>query len=900
MPIDPEDGKTYPELTSLPTPVVGTDVIAAYREPGPLKRLPTSALLDYIELGVEPLVTAAEDARDAAITAQSGAETAETNAETAEAGSVAAAAAAAADAVLAQQYAGEAANARLTAGFYPEARSDVPRGITSTGITAGSGYTNGTYDIATTGGSLTTQGEIRVVVSGGAITSATILGTGLYIGASPSDPTVSIAGLGAGTGGAVTASLGFLIGAGEYYWTDDATSANLMALYQNVANVATASSPLVNLTKTLTAAVVPCTVSAPSARSYPMTPTAGFAVTGTGANQLFFGIAGATNAEGQLGTVVTATIAGVFSGAATEIVLPNGNSLPAAAITLNSPFIIQPAATRGKYVLISPAFSTQMTYVQLEWVSGTGNAIVGKMPFSETKLPANQQNIRYVIQVQGDKPAGSPSLTVRNFANTADLIATQAIYDKTDTTALTAAGLWSSKQWIEVIKAASGRFNIVEFPSVALTTATQQDAALALQLPTVDEPVFAQKLTDRTWLVELQAIQYDDTNLATSKKMNQDTHYVVVYDMGRAMSQGALTNAYAPAINSHKAFIGGKDYLYSWLYSDEIGGGAFDGDQPSTAEFAIKVGLYGDATSSYDFYGLGHGLMQMVSSSLTISGGATDYKAYPAGIRLRGTSFVWTTVYDIYRPPVGAPTRIGQATIVQTLDDTGVTVQHTHKVGRTMAYTSGSSQSAEGSTITGLTSGATCVVVVFPAATTGTFGGGTAAGDIYVKSVTGTFQSGETLSVSGSPIGTLNGLPGDQIGVADSFSAMLPTTSITGMKVATYPAITIGYELASGDPNYQRPNVVTDGISTWAGQAQMQVYQQVNDPDVILEMILLGAFPFNPPGDYSLCATTQMFAQDREGGNRKMYANWVSGVKQVYEGTYTGQQRYQFRVGALV
>jgi len=640
------------------------------------------------------------------------------------------------------------------------------------------------------------------------------------------------------------------------------------------------------------AAVQAASVSAPTARSYPMTPQTGYSVASAGVGQIFTGLAGATNAEGQSGTIVTATIAGVFSGAATEIVMPNGNSLPAGAIQLNSPFAIQPSVARGKYVLVYPAFPAQGTYVQLEWVSGTGATVVAKLAFPDTKLPSNLTNVRFAFQAQGDKPFGSASLAIRNFGNTADVLAATAIYDKTDTTALSAAGLWANKQWVEVVRNASGRLNIVEYPSTALTTATEQDAALALQGPTVDEPVFAQKLTDRTWLVELMAVQYDDTSLVTGKRMNQDTHYCVMYDMGRAMSQGSLQNAYAPAVNSHKASISGKDYLYSWLYSDEGGGGAFVGDQPSTAEFAIKVGLFADATSTYELYGLGHGLMQMVSSSLTMDGGA-DQKASTVGTRLRGSSLVWTTVYDVYRPPVLTPTRIGQVTIVQTLDADGVTVLHTHKVGRTMAYTSGNLNVAEGTTITGATSGATAVLVVAPSPTTGSYAGSNAAGQWYVKDVVGTFQTGENLQTAGVTRAVMSGTVGAQIGVADSYSAMLPTTTINRMKVPTQTEIVIGYE-----DGVQQPAALPG--STWPGQERMQVRHGVIDTDIILEMLLLGNYPFDPPGDYSLCATSQMFAQDRTEGNRKMYVNWVSGTKQVYEGTYVGNQRYRFRVGALV
>jgi hypothetical protein len=881
------EGKTYPQLDEETLPIVGTDVLAIYRGPGPLSQVPASGLLDYIETGIDPLVTAAETARDEAEAAEIGAEAAEVSAQ-------AALASATAQALLAQGYAGEAENARLAAGFYPDARANVPRGIVSTSsLVAGSGGANGTFALAFSGGNFTVAPSGTFTVSGGALTSVSITGPGLYIGASPTAPTADLTASAGLAGASVVLDAGFLVGSGEYYWTDDATAANLMALYQNVAGVATATSPLVNLTKTLDAAVVPCTVSAPNARSYPMAPVTGFSVSGVGTSQLFFGVAGATNAEGQLGSIVTATIAGVFSGAATEIVLPNGNSLPAGAIQINSPFILQPVAARSKYVLLSPAFDAQMTYIQLEWVSGTGNTLVAKLPFAETKIPATLANVRFAFQVQGDKPFGSPSLTIRNFANTADVLAATAIYNATDTAALTEAGLWADKQTVEVIRnATSGRFNIVEYPSLTLTAATLQDAALALQAPTVDEPVFAQKLTDRTWLVELMAVQYDDTSLVTGKRMNQDTHAVIMYDEGRVRSQGVLQNPYAWSINSQKANIGGKEYRYSWLYSDEGGGGSFEGDQPSTAEFAIKVGLFADATSTYDFYGVGHGLIQMVSSTLSMDGGA-DQKAAVVTTRLRGSSLVWTTVYDVYRPPVATPTRIGQVTIVQTLNADGVTVLHTHKIGRTMAYTSGNLNVAEGTTITGASSGATAVLVVAPAPTTGSYAGSNAAGDWYVKDVTGTFSSGENLQTAGVTRAVMDGTVGAQIGVADSYSAMLPTTSINRMKVRGAAEIVIGYE-----DGVQQPAALPG--STWPGTDLMQVRHGVIDTDIILEMLLLGDYPFDPPGDYSLCATSQMFAQDRTEGNRKMYVNWVSGTKQVYEGTYVGNQKYRFRVGALV
>lgn len=73
-------------------------------------------------------------------------------------------------------------------------------------ITAGSGYTNGTYDVTTADGGVgAVQGLVRITVAGGAITAAVIVNAG---GNFTTAPTVSLAGLGAGTGGAVTLTIG--------------------------------------------------------------------------------------------------------------------------------------------------------------------------------------------------------------------------------------------------------------------------------------------------------------------------------------------------------------------------------------------------------------------------------------------------------------------------------------------------------------------------------------------------------------------------------------------------------------------------------------------------------------------------------------------------------------------
>jgi hypothetical protein len=149
----------------------------------------------------------------------------------------AAAAAAAASATSA------AAAASVVNGYFPAALSNVPRGVVSAAITAaGSGGTNGTFALAFSGGNLSVQPTGTFTVSGGAVTAVSITGAGLYVGASISLPTVSLAASSGLTGATVTIAADFLIQSGRSYWTDHASDATLLQAVQNAAGTATALS----------------------------------------------------------------------------------------------------------------------------------------------------------------------------------------------------------------------------------------------------------------------------------------------------------------------------------------------------------------------------------------------------------------------------------------------------------------------------------------------------------------------------------------------------------------------------------------------------------------------------------------------------------------------------------
>lgn len=149
------------------------------------------------------------------------------------------------DSAIATGAAGTASNASASAimaaatvGVYPNsAATNIPRGAALNVTTPGSGGTNGTNYVATyTGGNYTGNPTILYDVVAGAVANVRLTDPGLYIGASPTAPTVV---LGSGAGGAaLTLTNVFRIGTGSGYWVQS-TDGNTLDRYKNVAGVAT-------------------------------------------------------------------------------------------------------------------------------------------------------------------------------------------------------------------------------------------------------------------------------------------------------------------------------------------------------------------------------------------------------------------------------------------------------------------------------------------------------------------------------------------------------------------------------------------------------------------------------------------------------------------------------------
>lgn len=163
------------------------------------------------------------------------------------AAAVAAAAAAAQSEQGAEQaLTGVTAATAFVTGYYSGARSYVPQGAVKGAGTisaAGSGGTNGTFDLAFTGGNFAVNPTGTFTVSGGAVTAITITGAGRYIGNAISKPTLSFAASSGLTGATGTYNTVYLVTAGDEYLTDHATDSGKVALFQNQGNAAVEIDP---------------------------------------------------------------------------------------------------------------------------------------------------------------------------------------------------------------------------------------------------------------------------------------------------------------------------------------------------------------------------------------------------------------------------------------------------------------------------------------------------------------------------------------------------------------------------------------------------------------------------------------------------------------------------------
>jgi hypothetical protein len=207
-------------------------------------------------------------------------------------------------------------------GYLIGAATDVPRGITARAFVGGTGYTNGAYKIYSADSNFIIKPCVSVTVAGGIITAVTVINKGLYIGAAPTTPTISLATLGAGIGGSITLTVGFI--EANHYWVQQADTGRLR-LYFNNAGVATAFAPAQYRDYDSTVEMVQSAVPQP----YVLVPKSGQIVV-VGSDQIYTWTqspaVGANSTAGAPGENVLITIAALMS--STVALLPTGKQVP--------------------------------------------------------------------------------------------------------------------------------------------------------------------------------------------------------------------------------------------------------------------------------------------------------------------------------------------------------------------------------------------------------------------------------------------------------------------------------------------------------------------------------------------------------------------------------------------
>lgn len=909
-------------------------------------------------------LAAAQTAEANAETAETNAETAETNAEAAQAAAAASQTAAAASAVSAEASATAASLSALASDYYAAATLYVPRGIMSTsGLTAGSGGTNGTFALTYSGGNFSVNPTATFTVSGGALTAVTITGPGLYIGASPTAPTATFTNSAGLTGAAVTLVPDFVITSGNGYWTDHASDTTKIQHFRNVSGTATISTGI-----TLPKSLLDSSTDVWLEVVTPYGCTAGAVTAGSGGTNGTFALAftGGNFATNPTGTFVVA------GGVLTTVTL----------------------ATPGRYLGSSPSAPT-ISFAASSGLSGAA------CPLSTALITTTANNyflrpVRSDITLTGDftqyrfhwlAPAanitGSYNVellqyTGATFSGLLNLKAADGASQIGDGE-VSQYGLLSAQRNPSTgsgFPGAVNQFRLLAAPDVTRARLSVMSFAADHDAPTVQKPIYGIRQTDKTWLLK--------TRLVSGTTRNDSNHVIKLYNMGVADSQGILQNAYNWAWNSQWLLHKGRRFDYANLSSTEIGGGSFAGVQHSTAELALRVGpmsetdlnaVDGASHPVHDFYGYGHGLIEYVSSTFTVDG-AGSYDASPVSTEFRGSCVVSAVLLNVYRPYIGATAdkasrwlgqaefvyrighclafdactaaitagqtvtgatsgatgvvldnpvngqtgttggsnltgflmlgpvtgtfvdnenlQVGGATkaVVNGVIKSGMTVTTTHWIGRSLYFDAGSAAIVEGDTVTGGTSGATGIVVRNPTSgQTGSTGGSNLTGCLFLKTITGTWQDNEAIRVGGVTKATVNGTLGVAISMQNGYGPMLPTTVVDRAKVPDYAAETIG--LQGGE---QHP-VSTGG--TWPTADRIALWHS-DDPDVLIEMLVPNG-PITPPGNFTEATTSKVSVQDRSEGVRKVYFNARSGTAvSLYEGTYTTEQTYRFRIGSPV
>lgn len=520
-------------------------------------------------------------------------------------------------------------------------------------------------------------------------------------------------------------------------------------------------------------------------------------------------------------------------------------------------------------------------------------------------------------------------------------------------------------------------------PNVAMKVLSES-AQTALQKPSLDKPVFIQKLAERVVMMKTANVAFDNAAL----RMPTDITRKIFYDIARAGSQSAVKATHFWCINSHAAEAGGIDYPYGWFLSNEGNGAEWDRDGHSVNESVLRLGLLASAASTYVEVGPAHGGLRGGQQSLILfdnvsfnggvsafavgqtvvgavtgatgviyrlmiteaagmswgNGNQTGYLcmkarkgAFQAGeaLKVAGVTKATATMTG-YRTAnlntlaIGQPLNCAESLLLQTFDAmysytdvecwAGViSYQHREnvdgtefeiipKLGRRLKVTDGSIKPAEGDILTGAESGQTGILVVAPdSQSEGDWGDGDWAGSLFLEAVGGDFDIGEDLLVGGVPVAVVAAQVGPAIGWVNSYGPLAKLKVASFAKIPGFNAVPMGRADGKLHPNAS-DNYGGNSFASWwpvAGlpankTSPIQAWHARHaeaGKTMVFDLLFADGAPATPPGDFSLCDDTQIFADDRSEGTQALAVNITSGARRNAEGKHVIRYSHRYRYG---
>lgn len=403
----------------------------------------------------------------------------------------------------------------------------------------------------------------------------------------------------------------------------------------------------------LAAATIACTVGG-TANAITLTPETAV----TDADQRLRGVVGGTNAAG--GTTIAAT--GVFGGAATTVILPGGEALPAAALVVGYPFTVAQAVISGnnRFILVDPTFVRQPTVMRLIHMATVGTAITAKLASPAVPMPSDLSNITFELTMPASKAVGGHSIEIYKNDGTTLLLAASPLRDQNDGV-IAGENYWVANDTLRFVRNAStGRLEMVSAPDRVTPTITdmvRRQVTPSAPLST-SRPLRVLKVSATLYWVDvrLHADHYRDGN----PRKQSDFARFVMKDTGPTHSMDSFF-----ILNSVWAFRSGIwVQLSNFEYDGLVGGITTEtGLVASTFEPVLKLGRFGvDADGDYVLAGPNHSHLNVVAATITetlndISTSNIDVvtnslEAAPVGTMFTGDKVVFGSVLN-YEVPSG-------------------------------------------------------------------------------------------------------------------------------------------------------------------------------------------------------------------------------------------------------